>query len=651
MKVAVLEVLQRLRHRFGAWLIVLTCIPAVLVVVRLIKILSTRITFPMELEWNEGGQLLHVHRFLHGMGLYVEPYQGFTPFSYPPGHTVVLAIVSAVLGVDFWVGRAVSCAATAVAMALLAREVYREFRPVGFPVVWAVFAIGTMAAAFPITGGWFDLIRNDEVALALALGAAVTSFELRTAGRARFVLSAALMTAAIFTKQTCVFYVTWMLLFQLVRSPKRALLLGALVACLGAATTLFLQFTTDGRYLEYTVTLLAKQPVHRHMYADALRRWVEFAPYLPLLPIALFVLAWFNLLTARALYWSGMLAAAFPAAMLPYAKQGGYINNMLPVAFLAGPVALCLAGSLLKHSARESRFGKSLALTLAAATGLYLDARQIPERGFIVTPRHRAAADRLLSKLRSLDGSLLALHNPFLAIKTGSRIEQLHEMPWVDAWIAGVPNLDMRPFLRRTQPKYVLLTWGEIELIHTALTNKYVVDLALPEGMLVPPLTGAPNYPRFLMRRYEPSPTQTCVFNFERGHRDWKATGEAFDSSPSSTGIYGQVLVGRGGHSAASSIHPRLRHAATGTLTSPTFEIDRPRLTLHVGGSKSARVGVELLIDGDSVAQARGYNVDLLEVVTWDVSRYRGKEARIRIFDQETAEWGYIFVDEICLDG
>src|SRR5690606_5434809 len=102
------KVLATVFRRAEPWLIVLACIPALTPISTIIRIFSSRLAFPMDLEWIEGGQLLHAHRVMNGQELFTEPKWGFMPFSYPPGHAYLLAFLGKIFGLDFWLGRLVS---------------------------------------------------------------------------------------------------------------------------------------------------------------------------------------------------------------------------------------------------------------------------------------------------------------------------------------------------------------------------------------------------------------------------------------------------------------------------------------------------------------------------------------------------------------
>ena len=639
------SVLRAWADRSGPWLLIAACIPSLLILGTLAKVFASRLTFPMDLEWIEGGQLLHVHRLLRGQAIYVEPNQGFMPYSYPPGHTLILGGLSAIFGVDYWVGRLVSLVAMLGVVGLVSREVYREYKPVGLPVIWVILGVGMMLAAFPLTAGWFDLIRNDELVLVLVLAPAFLVLDHDRMTKTRFIVAAMLMNAAVYTKQTAAFYLIWILAYEVFRSPRRGIQLGLTLGGFGLASLLLLEWLTDGRYLDYTVWLLKDQVVHERMYGEAMRAWLEFAPYLPLLPALAIIGLWFRLLDARAIFLLGLLGAAFPASILPFAKQGGYLNNLLPVAVLAGPTLLCVLGSLLRHAPYQSRFAEAIKLCLGAALAIYLQQRQFQAAPYMVTQEMRAKADRLLSRIHDLGPSVLIPHHPFLAIRAGATIEQIHEMPWVDAWLAGVKGLSLEGFIDRERPEYVVLSEMEIPLMRKSIEADYELYMVLPDAERVPPVTGFPSYPKLILKR-KPSVTASeghCMFNFDGNEKAWRSI-EGFKARPYRKAS-GKTVIGTEGRSFASS--QSNGEDSTGQLDSPSFVIDKPHMTLLVGGSDGPGLRVELRVSQSVVRKVSGPGVDIFRRVEWNLSEFMGKEATISIVDDD--HQGHILVDSICL--
>ena len=159
-----------------------------------------------------------------------------------------------------------------------------------------------------------------------------------------------------------------------------------------------------------------------------------------------------------------------------------------------------------------------------------------------------------------------------------------------------------------------------------------------------------------------------CVkFDFEHGISDWTKTGKAFDNQPT----YGDNPTARGRDqpanlkgdwwiggaedrpSPASPAGAMQGDDPQGTLTSPTFRIMGKKLSFLIGGGCNAStVYAELLIDQVPVFKATGSCSETMEERHWDVSAHHGKEAQIRLVDNDSGGWGHInfdhMIDEHC---
>lgn len=94
--------------------------------------------------------------------------------------------------------------------------------------------------------------------------------------------------------------------------------------------------------------------------------------------------------------------------------------------------------------------------------------------------------------------------------------------------------------------------------------------------------------------------------------------------------------------------------AATGTLTSPEFTVDKKHINFLIGGGNHPAdsdnpTAIELLVAGKVVRSANGKDGEALNWASWDVGDLAGKNARIRIVDDNTGGWGHLNVDHIML--
>ena len=134
----------------------------------------------------------------------------------------------------------------------------------------------------------------------------------------------------------------------------------------------------------------------------------------------------------------------------------------------------------------------------------------------------------------------------------------------------------------------------------------------------------------------------------------WTATGTCFGSGPARDTLPNQETVD--GYLGNGFVDTYLNgDASTGTLTSPSFTIQRNYIKFLIGGGSYRGEGgfggetrVDLLVGGQVVQHAAGPGEwEHLDWEQWDVGGLLGQTAQIRIVDTATGGWGHLDVDEI----
>jgi levanbiose-producing levanase len=128
----------------------------------------------------------------------------------------------------------------------------------------------------------------------------------------------------------------------------------------------------------------------------------------------------------------------------------------------------------------------------------------------------------------------------------------------------------------------------------------------------------------------------------------WTATGSFASAAPSATRLRGQVGAQLADTFAGGG------DAATGTVTSPPFTVDRNFVHLLLGGGDhplgvEPATSVQLLVDGTAVRTATGDDSPDLRRVEWDVRDLAGRRAQFQILDDATGAWGHLLVDQVVL--
>lgn len=190
-----------------------------------------RVPYPYDLEWMEGGMLVHAWRIQHGLPIYVEPDATWIPYIYPPGYPAVVAAVGAITGLGLPLGRAVSVAGTLAACGALLFAGWRQGSAVAGLLGAMVFL-----ACWPDSGAFYDLVRPDALGVGLAGWALVLGLE---PGRRERLIAAGLLAAAFVVKHNlAAFGVPMALGIWALRGWREALTFG-LTAALPALSVVF----------------------------------------------------------------------------------------------------------------------------------------------------------------------------------------------------------------------------------------------------------------------------------------------------------------------------------------------------------------------------------------------------------------------------
>ncbi|MEO6098211.1 MAG: hypothetical protein ABIW76_22110 [Fibrobacteria bacterium] len=188
----------------AAYLSAIACLAAALSYIgAFLWVALCRLGYPYELEWMEGGVLIHVQRVLAGQPLYVAPALDFVPFLYTPLYYYLAAPLTW-LHEGFLPLRALSllCAAPTLAVLYLWIQGRTQSR------LAASLGAGFYGAAFSATGFWYDLARVDSLFI-LALLSALWSLD-GPAKNPRLLASALLFAVAFQCKQSSLMVIACM---------------------------------------------------------------------------------------------------------------------------------------------------------------------------------------------------------------------------------------------------------------------------------------------------------------------------------------------------------------------------------------------------------------------------------------------------------
>lgn len=411
---------------------------------------AARVRFPFDLDWVEGGQLAHALRILEGKPIYGAA--DFLPHPYPPLHYAVLAAVGAVTGLSLTMARLVSVASWLFALAIGAGALYREGQriPGGWwtkrsaSMVIVVAGVGLSLRTYPYAHGWFDLARQDTMLAALVAGAAVLASLDRRAhahAHAHAVTAGLVLAAAVFVKQTAIFFAVGLVLFVALQSRRGlfasvnarsrpvALALGFVVP--SAVAFVWLDVQSAGAFHGWLAST-GGHGIEVGRIFGGLWVVVEASPLLLAVPLMMW---WARGRLGRASQvLVALWLAALPASLLPYAKMYGAHNNLIPLLLTSAVLPLSLALDAWRARGRAWPFSA----VVAAATLLIVGGR-FDTRRFAPNEEVTRAMAANLAEVKALPGTLACPVHPFLAHQVGKGPAQSSWLSFADAKTAGRP--------------------------------------------------------------------------------------------------------------------------------------------------------------------------------------------------------------------
>jgi hypothetical protein len=641
----------RTRERLiGALLVVALVVAAVPALLQLgwhLRLFAGRAGFPLDLEWMEGGMLVHAQRIAAGQGIYVKPSLDFVPYLYTPLYPALLALLSFVFPLGYLLGRLVSLLAFFVALVLFGMLVAGEARGMARSRRLLAALVGLVGAAavvavFAFTGGFFDLVRSDSLLLALealALWLVLRGQTWKSAAAAGLVIA-----AAFFTKQTASIIGVGLGMGLLIVNWRRALVYGGAAAVTLAAGIGLLIKTSDGWFWTY-IFKLHQSHAYRWGAVPAVvlpETLKHLWPVFSVLIVATVALACTRKLRRTdIILWLAALAGEVGAAV-GFSTQWAFSNAYIPAVFFPVLAASVLSGRLLLH-ALDSRRWLIAVPACAVLLGLAWQNQHIPRpklAAWLPQPSDRLAAGRLLDRLRSMPGDLFIPFHTYYGALVGKRTF-VHRMGVRDVGVGlGRPEgLDQA--LQAQFFSAIVLDWKTLPGEFPFVNERYHPWLSLREGVdSVRMFAGAETSPNVLLvPTLAPPPLPAGgrrLADFETG--TWQifvAEGQAFGKGPAAAppGMYGRF--------AADST--RLGPAAQGALRSAPFTLDRAHLRFVLSGPADPGLRVALLDEGKVVRAASPSNATA--TVDWDTSDLVGRPVVLLVEDRSPT--GGLVVDEV----
>ena len=303
-----------------------------------------------------------------------------------------------------------------------------------------------------------DLARVDMMGFALVVVAAALA-QRRPLGGPRAAALGVAMCAAVYTKQTNVFYVAWIVLHVASRDRRGAIVAVVVATALAVPPLVLLQRATGGWFLTW-MTVMRFHPIVPAKCAVAAASLILAALALARVLLALHRR---GRLRDASVFWCGMLVAAVPACIAPNLTEGGWVNNLIGLAMIALLLSLLLLSDWLSAieapspgaGARQTREARER-WVVGVASALLVGALYDPMLNVPDSDRRRDV-DALHDRVRALAGDVLIPMYPFVAARDGKSTPQVALLASLDSDGKGGLDLGVPCSLKAKRPRWILL--------------------------------------------------------------------------------------------------------------------------------------------------------------------------------------------------
>ncbi len=649
----------------------------------LLHTVLSRLTYPYDLEWMEGGLLTHAQMFSDGYNIYAEPSMNFIPYLYTPLYPALVSGLGEIFGVSYTLGRTISLLSMIGVMALMVHTIVRDAHEDDRAVAYfgGAAAIGFFAASYPWFEGWYDLVRADTLFLFMVIGGLVllrawARKDTGWQGQLRVAAPAAILGLSFFCKQTGVLYVAAGGAVVLVMNWRRVPIYVGVTGLIGLGGTWILNKASGGWFWTYIYEVHQAHDFNMDRFYKSFELIMgRFRPMTITIFVALAVVGATAAITRSLprsskafLLWAWVFAVSTIVGMLGWATQWAHFNAYMPAmatgGIAAGAGVVAIVGCASQLFARPRWLPQTVGMAVAVTLSASLIHHWWKPKEFIPTTADKKAAAAFVAELRAQQGPILVPFHPWYAKLAGKQY-YVHRMGVADVSYRhkGKPaKWRVKGIREKFRSQFFRAVYGDNRDLGVGFPNIgvwYHQDI-LPLHMRPFVYTGAGR--RYGSHRMYPAKVWVAkdrvkiVFGFERRLlKGWTRTGNAWGQGSVRRALKPQNIDGKVIKQGAVSNHRggfvTSYHGgdkATGTMTSPEFTIRGDKLSFRIsGGNDRDKLRVELHVDGKVVHHATNPSAtERMTKITWDVSAVRGKTARVKLIDNATGSWGHINVDE-----
>lgn len=386
------------RYEHLAGQIVLATLSAVFVWLFLDTAFS-RIDYPYDLEWMEGGAVDHTVRVSNGEALYVAPSLDFTPYIYTPLSYYLSSFLSIFTGEGYIAGRLLSILATLGCFILMYIITFKWSRS----YLLSILPVGIFCACYELCFTWFDIGRVDSLFLFFLLLSAY--YLLKDGTNRSLIISCVALYLSFMTKQSAILFYPMACLLVLRFGTKKFIWYSASLAVITSITILIYNSISDGWFYYYIFQLGQQHPIVNTMFIDfwALDLWHQFKRPIIIALIGLALIA-YNIKKKHMLPLASLVLSLVGISYFGRLHSGGDANVLMP-AFcgiaLVGPIVFYQLQQPIKNI-KIIIFPSLFTLYL----GQQLWAMKYDPDKYIPTMEDATTGDELIESLKDVNGPI-----------------------------------------------------------------------------------------------------------------------------------------------------------------------------------------------------------------------------------------------------
>lgn len=372
----------------------------------------SRLDYPFDLEWMEGGAVDHVIRVMNGQALYKEPDADFVPYIYTPLSYYLGAVFSFVFGKGYLALRLLSIVAISGCFWMLFKLCYQETKD----KLLSFIIPGLFASTYVVSNNWFDIGRVDSIFLFFVLWA---FYKLRKADTTKDLLwTALLLFLAYFTKQSALLLYPFFMILVFNKNWKQGIVFSLVLVGSTVVIMKSISLATGGWFMYYTMTVgegheLLGNMIKDFWKEDLLSRFhfpsilaILFTTYLMLKPT-----------NKKHLFFILMTISMVAMSYFGRLHSGGDVNVLMPVF-----AVICLMVGLLLNEVKNNNFKIPLTgLTLIAGVliAIQLVRMNYNHNDFIPTAADKAKGEEILKLIESVEGPVMVSSHGYWQAKVG----------------------------------------------------------------------------------------------------------------------------------------------------------------------------------------------------------------------------------------